>query len=998
MRKRKLLAVLLSTVLLTQAAVYAAAEPGHSGNAGNTAVETQEALQESVEEQEELQETGETQETITQTHDEADETKAGADQASDLEVKNPEADEAESEAEVQKNQADGDDGAAAAVSTGEPESSEAEPQEEAESPNGLTGGYLHSDLDYNTPVYHGSSRARSAVPSAYQSDINALRSTYPAVRDQNPYGTCWAFSTMGLAEFDLINKRAFDRSADLSELQLAYFTYNFVQDPLGGTVGDSAKYYNENTDINYLNYGGNYAMAVRRLGQWIGAVREADVPYSQAAGTVTNGLDDSYAYQYDAAHLENAYLINLKENAADVKRQIMKHGAVGTMYDHLKAGATYAGLSYSSADPAPYNAYYRTQNTNITSGDGSHAVMIVGWDDNFSKDNFRRGEKPGSDGAWLIRNSWGDGSYNFDYFWMSYETYSLADTAWVMDFSTDDGYDNNYQLDGGVQTYLYSGEGSTTVANIFDVSEKSSVKSEMLEAVSLSFTHMADVEYTIDIYTDIPEKYSYSYKPVSGTKQEAATTHGTTTYAGVYTIPLAQPVELKPGSRFSVVVTMDKAAMDCESAVNIQSQDDWGTNKYIWECSVSYYDYQYDYRSYYVRTDGYGYAPNPNNYCIKAFTSNQNYEISYELNGGTNAPENPEICGTDVIQLKNPVKEGCVFEGWYLDSDYQTQITEIPAEASSDYTLYAKWSSVTGEKLVGYSLSMKGNIEVNYYVDLPQELLTDETAVFEISLPNGTTESIAVNAAEKTSSGYKVSCPVAAKEMTDSVEMRVVTDDQAGEIYTYSVKGYAEYVLEHQDQAAYSAETIAAVKSMLNYGASAQEFFGYHVDRLANEGLSEEDKTIEGDINFEPYRYSLETNASVTGIAYYGSSLLLRSETAVRNYFELEDGHDLSEYQFAVAVGSGEAQPVQPKAIRLGGQNCCYVEIDQINAKDLDQDLTVTIRKKDQSDAGGITLKYGVFSYADAVAQMTNPDEKLVQVTRALYRYWEKAKAYADAK
>ena len=917
MRKRKLLAVLLSTVLLTQTVIYAAAEQ-ETGNAGETE-QTQEFEQKSM---------------------------------------------------------DGE-------------------MTEAEDPaGGLTGGYLPSDLDYNTPVYYGSSRARraaAAIPASYQSDVNALRSTYPAVRDQNPYGTCWAFSTMGLAEFDLLNKGAFTRETDLSELQLAYFTYNFVQDPLGGTAGDHARYYNENTATSYLDYGGNYAMAVRRLSQWIGAVKESDVPYSLAKSTLTDGLGDSYAYQYDAAHLENAWLINLKENAADVKQQIMKHGAVGTMYDHLYAGATYEGAGYSSTGPtAQYNAYYDTANTAQVGG--SHAVMIVGWDDTFSKEHFLRGEKPDSDGAWLIRNSWGEGSYNFDYFWMSYETHSLADTAWVMDFSADDGYDNNYQLDGGVQTYRYTGEGSTTVANIFDVSQKHGVKSEMLEAVSLSFTEAADVEYTIDIYTDIQD--SYSYKPVKGTKQEAASTHGRTAYAGVYTIPLEQPVELKPGSRFSVVVTTDKAAIDCESAVNVQSQEDWGSDKYVWECGVSYYD-QYNYKSYYLRDDGYGYKPNPNNYCIKAFTKNRSYQITYELNGGTNHAENPETCGAEAIALKAPVKEGCVFEGWYLDADYQTGITEIPADTSSDYTLYAKWSSVTGEKLIGHSLSMKGDIEINYYMELPEELLEDKTAVLEFTRPDGTVKSIGVNEAEKTSSGYKISCPVAAKEMTDEIKMQVISGGQAGESYTYSVKEYAEYLLAHQEVDAYK-KAADVVVSMLNYGAAAQEMFAYHQDLPANEKLSEEERAFDQNIDFRPYQYTLETDDSVTGITYYGSSLLLKSRTAVRDYFTLADGQTPDGYRFTVMIGSGAEQELEPKQVQTGGQNGCYVEIRNISAKNLDQKITVIVRKKDQPEAAGIRLNYGAFSYADAVSRMTEPDEKLVQVTKALYRYWEKARDYAE--
>ena len=81
---------------------------------------------------------------------------------------------------------------------------------------------------------------------------------------------------------------------------------------------------------------------------------------------------------------------------------------------------------------------------------------------------------------------------------MSYETYTLADTAWVFDFSTDDGYDHNYQVDGGLETYA-SGSG-TTVANVFTVPEKENGVSEILKAVSLSFTHAAGVSYTIDIW------------------------------------------------------------------------------------------------------------------------------------------------------------------------------------------------------------------------------------------------------------------------------------------------------------------------------------------------------------------------------------------------------------------------------------------------------------------------------------------------------------------
>ena len=72
-----------------------------------------------------------------------------------------------------------------------------------------------------------------------------------------------------------------DKNIDLSELQLAYFTFNSVVDPLGGTEGDTAVYYNANASTSYLNYGGNYLMASRRFGQWVGAANESEVPYNQ---------------------------------------------------------------------------------------------------------------------------------------------------------------------------------------------------------------------------------------------------------------------------------------------------------------------------------------------------------------------------------------------------------------------------------------------------------------------------------------------------------------------------------------------------------------------------------------------------------------------------------------------------------------------------------------------------------------------------------------------
>lgn len=235
-------------------------------------------------------------------------------------------------------------------------------------------GYVASELDGNTPVYedYGMARMLSELPASYPSSVEDIKSKYPDNRNQNPYGTCWAFSSLGLAEFDLINDGAADKNIDLSELALAYYTYNSVTDPLGGTVGDTAKYYNENSDYSYLNRGGNYQYSSRRLAQWIGAT-ENTVPYSKANDTIKQGLSGEFAYSYKDAHLHNVYQINIKENTSGVKEAIMEHGAVGVMYYH-------SDYNMSWSRKSDCYTYYDTARAG-----GGHAVMIVGWNDNFSK-------------------------------------------------------------------------------------------------------------------------------------------------------------------------------------------------------------------------------------------------------------------------------------------------------------------------------------------------------------------------------------------------------------------------------------------------------------------------------------------------------------------------------------------------------------------------------------------------------------------------------------
>ena len=74
------------------------------------------------------------------------------------------------------------------------------------------------------------------------------------------------------------------------------------------------------------------------------------------------------------------------------------------------------------------------------------------------------------------------------------------------------------------------------------------------------------------------------------------------------------------------------------------------------------------------------------------FTAN-NYNIFYELDGGSNGEGNPDsyTYGIGVASLADAEKKGYTFEGWYADAEFTTQITSIDATQNGDVTLHAKF-------------------------------------------------------------------------------------------------------------------------------------------------------------------------------------------------------------------------------------------------------------------------------------------------------------------
>ena len=441
----------------------------------------------------------------------------------------------------------------------------------------------------------------AAYPSTYKT------ANLPDVRDQGSYGVCWAFSTISLIETNLIKNNLVSNDIDLSELHLVNYTYNCVNDPLGGLEGDINKF--DTSCGSVMQYGGNVEMAANSLLDWEGAVNEDVVPYTieYVRQVENNQLDDSLAYGKDVAHVQNFYRVNTTSKE-DVKKAVMDYGAVSISY-WSDQSSDWSTQYYNSLTAAYYCPEGRTTN---------HAVNIVGWDDDYSSDNFAT--KPEGNGAWIVRNSWGSEYGKDGYFYLSYYDKSIYSVGYTLEAELSDNYNNNYQYDGAM-LYGYMGYGgSNKYSNIFEAKANLG-GSENIKAVSFMTGSSTNLNYTVSVYTNLSDDTN----PESGTL--AAQKSGVTTYDGMYTVVLDSSVNINEGKKFSVVVEVNS---NSGKTAYLAYERSMQSGKAGYWCTASVKANQSFINSPYNGWNDFSNKSYGGNFIIKAFTDNETTTVDVE--------------------------------------------------------------------------------------------------------------------------------------------------------------------------------------------------------------------------------------------------------------------------------------------------------------------------------------------------------------------------------
>lgn len=348
------------------------------------------------------------------------------------------------------------------------------------------------DIQKNTASAADISGATSIYPSKYDLREKGRATT---VKNQGSLGTCWASASVSALETALLPEESVQFSVDHMTLK--------------------------NSFAQAQNDGGEYTMGMAYLTAWQGPVYEADDPYGD--GKSPDGLKP-------VKHVQEIQVIEGKD-FEKIKEAVFKYGGVQTsIYSALRSSQSQSEFYNSSKNAY---CYIGTEKPN-------HDVVIIGWDDNYSKDNFSVSLE--GNGAFICVNSWGDSFGDDGLFYVSYYDSNIGIHNVVYTRVEDnDNYDNIYQSDlcGWVGQLGYECD-TAYFSNVYTAKSD-----EELKAVGFYATGK-DTSYEI-YYVD-------NFEGTESFCNKVYLQSGKFTNEGYYTVDLNKAVNMAEGKKYAIIV------------------------------------------------------------------------------------------------------------------------------------------------------------------------------------------------------------------------------------------------------------------------------------------------------------------------------------------------------------------------------------------------------------------------------------------------------------
>ncbi len=288
------------------------------------------------------------------------------------------------------------------------------------------------------------------VPAQFTLANVGGRSYLTPMKDQQDTSICWAFASTEVVESFMMTKNDTPFSGNTVVLSPRQMDYAISKDGINDYT---------NTDNGYheLAGGGNFFMSSLAMANGITLTSENDFPFNSRM----DKKDLAEVLNYSNSQYEvNETIMLPTVTSQSVFVEAVKYFMTDNGGAFVGTGSPQGSCAARNTDGTIIIAEDTAcrNNDDEVYGYGSHAMQIVGWNDNYSYSycedgdihrsvrdgGCASGEKKTGTGAWIVRNSWGDDA-TYKYVYLSYS--SLAVT---IDFITDvtemsdRTWDNNY--------------------------------------------------------------------------------------------------------------------------------------------------------------------------------------------------------------------------------------------------------------------------------------------------------------------------------------------------------------------------------------------------------------------------------------------------------------------------------------------------------------------------------------------------------------------------